>query len=66
MGGGGLASFATAYGTCNLLFGLGSAGTSLLWCSIVAGVAGGYVGGKYAGEATGALGEKLYETTLGH
>ncbi|MCW8934913.1 MAG: hypothetical protein OQK98_09325 [Gammaproteobacteria bacterium] len=59
--GGGIAS---ACITCNLVFGLETAGTSLLWCGIVAGVAGGYFGGKYAGVATGFAGEKLYETTI--
>ncbi len=61
MGGGFLASYAT----CNLLFGLESAGTSLLWCGIVSGVAGGYLGGKYLGDFGGSQGELLYETTLG-
>ncbi len=57
--------FAAAYGTCNVLFGLESAGTSLLWCGIVAGVVGGYAGGKYGGEFLEVKGEQLYETTLG-
>lgn len=65
VGGGTFGGLAAAYGTCNLLFGLESAGTSLLWCGIVVGAAGGYFGGKYGGDITGAFGEKLYETTLG-
>jgi hypothetical protein len=56
--GGGFGGIATAYVTCNLVFGIESAGTSLLWCGIVAGAAGSYLGGR--GEK---VGEILYETT---
>jgi len=62
--GGSAGGFLAAYGTCNLIFGLKSAGTSLLWCGIVAGAVGGYAGGKYGGEAVEVAGEKLYERTL--
>ncbi len=65
LGGGYYAGVATAYVTCNILFGLESAGTSLLWCSIIAGVVGGTAGGKYAGDGVEAIGEELYNTTLG-
>ncbi len=51
---------ATSYLTCNLLFGLGSAGSSLLWCSIVAGASGGYFGSKYGGKIGSILGEDVY------
>jgi len=62
--GGGIAGGALAsYVTCNLLFGLETAGTSLLWCGIVAGVAGGYAGGNLTGSVTGDIGEAIYETT---
>ena len=64
VGGGYSGGLLAAYGTCNLLFGLETAGTSLLWCGIVVGVTGGYFGGKYGGEFTGELGEKLYESTV--
>ncbi|BFM06491.1 hypothetical protein [Halioxenophilus aromaticivorans] len=47
-----------AYGVCNLVFGLESFGTSLLWCTIVSGVAGGYVGSS----AGSVVGEKLGST----
>ena len=63
--GGGFVAATAAYATCILLFGLETVGTSLLWCGIVGGVAGGYLGGKYVGQATEAYGETLYETTLG-
>ncbi|MCF6324506.1 MAG: hypothetical protein L3J89_09320 [Gammaproteobacteria bacterium] len=56
--GGGLAG----YGLCNLVFSIPSAGTSLLWCGIVAGVAGSYAGGKYIGEGGKWAGEAIYET----
>lgn len=61
--GGAGGGIATAYITCNLIFGLESFGTSLLWCGIVAGAAGSYLGGKYTGDAFGYAGEKIYETT---
>ena len=64
--GGTFSGFAAAYVTCNVVFGLESAGTSLLWCSIVAGVAGGAVGGKYGGEFLEKKGETLYNTVLGY
>ncbi len=60
--GGGFGGFATAYVTCNVIFGIESAGTSLLWCGIVAGAAGSYVGGKYGGEYVESGGEKIFET----
>ena len=53
----------TSYLTCNAIFGLESGGTSLLWCGIVAGAAGGYFGGKYGGEATQIVGESIYVMT---
>lgn len=59
--GGGTGGFLTSYLTCNFLFGIETAGTSLLWCGIVAGAAGGYAGGKYAGSAGEWTGETLYE-----
>jgi len=51
----------TAYLTCNLVFGLPSGGTSLLWCSIVAGAAGGYVGSKYGSMGGSEVGNVVYE-----
>ena len=65
VGGGWGGGFAAAYGTCNLVFGLESFGTSLLWCSIVAGAIGGMVGGRYLGGGGEAIGEEIYNTTLG-
>ncbi|MCF6324510.1 MAG: hypothetical protein L3J89_09340 [Gammaproteobacteria bacterium] len=61
LGGGALGGLA-GYGLCNLVFSIPSAGTSLLWCGIVAGVAGGYLGGKYVGAFGKEKGEVLYET----
>jgi hypothetical protein len=51
----------TTYLTCNLVFGLETAGTSLLWCGVVAGGAGGYFGANYIGKGTQATGEILYK-----
>lgn len=48
VGGGAAGGFMAAYATCNLLFGLETAGTSLLWCGIVAGGVGGYLGSNAA------------------
>lgn len=59
-GGGALAS----YVTCNAIFGLESAGTSLLWCGIVAGAVGGYFGSRFFSSGGEALGEVVYETTM--
>ncbi|MCI0507316.1 MAG: hypothetical protein L0Z73_14565 [Gammaproteobacteria bacterium] len=61
IGGGALGGWA-GYGLCNLVFGIESAGTSLLWCGIVAAGAGGYFGGKYEGEYAQGKGELLYKT----
>ncbi|MBL1261927.1 MAG: hypothetical protein COB33_015570 [Thiotrichaceae bacterium] len=49
------------YVACSLVFGIQTAGTSLLWCGIVAGVAGGYFGGKYGGVGGEMAGDTLYE-----
>lgn len=57
-GGGILAS----YLTCNVLFGIETAGTSLLWCGIVAGVGGSYFAGKHLGDYGQNKGQVLYET----
>ena len=58
--GGGIGGFVTSYGVCNLVFGLETAGTSLLWCTIVAGATGGYFGAKKGGEFLGNKAETLY------
>ncbi len=49
-----------AYGICNLLFGIESLGTSLLWCTIVAGGAGGYIGGSGGGAIGVSMGASIY------
>ena len=59
--GGGLGGAGVAYATCSLLLSLPSGGTSLLWCGIVAGIAGGYAGGEYFGDRGKHGGEVLYE-----
>jgi hypothetical protein len=52
-----------AYTACNLLFGLESVGTSLLWCGLVAGAAGGYVVGEGGGRLFKAGGNLIFEQT---
>ncbi|MCP4489348.1 MAG: hypothetical protein GY820_18865 [Gammaproteobacteria bacterium] len=47
-----------------MLFGLETVGTSLLWCGIVAGAAGGYFGGRHGGQVMGYIGENIYEKTI--
>ncbi|GAB1623043.1 hypothetical protein AAOGI_30930 [Agarivorans albus] len=61
IGGGITGGFVATWATCSLIFGLPSGGTSFFWCSVVAGAAGGYAGGKYAGDRGQELGEELYK-----
>ena len=59
--GGSLVGMGTSYLVCNVVFGLESAGTSLLWCGILAGGTGGYFGSKYTSQISQHEGEALYE-----
>ena len=61
IGGGALGGFSGAYFTCNIFFGIETAGTSLLWCGLVAGGLGAYAGGTAGGSSFEFIGEKLYE-----
>ena len=61
--GGGIIGGTVAYSACNLVFGIPSAGTSFLWCGIVATSVGGYAGGKIAGDYMEGRGQVLYEVT---
>ncbi len=63
IGGGMLTGSAAAYATCNLLFGLETAGTSLLWCAVVVGAAASYGGSKYGGDLGEATGQVIYEVS---
>lgn len=58
--GGALGGRLAAYGTCNILFGLESVGTSFIWCSVVAGAAGGYAGAKVGGGVGEGAGTVIY------
>ncbi|KEQ19254.1 hypothetical protein GZ78_04510 [Endozoicomonas numazuensis] len=58
--GGAAGGFVAAWGVCNLVFGLPSGGTSLLWCSVVAGAAGGYGGSKLFGSVGESAGNEIY------
>lgn len=42
---------------CNLFFGLPFGGTSVFWCSLVAGGSGGYVGGEALGKWSRSRGQ---------
>lgn len=61
IGGGAAGGAIAAYSVCNVVFGLPSGGTSLLWCGIVAGGAGGVVGGNLGGSFLQGQGSIVYE-----
>ncbi|WP_166264452.1 hypothetical protein [Marinobacter caseinilyticus] len=60
---GGVAGGSLAYGACSAIFALPSAGSSFLWCGLVAGAAGGFIGGTGIGLLGGFLGEVVFEAT---
>lgn len=64
LAGGSVGGELATYGTCTILFGLPSGGTSFFWCAIVAGGVGGYVGGKGGAYAGKYFGTKLYESKI--
>ncbi len=61
IGGGAAGGALGGYVLCNLIFGLPSGGSSLLWCGIVVGGVGGVAGGTYASDITQSIGETIYE-----
>lgn len=61
IGGGMFGGAVATYLTCNLIFGIETFGTSLLWCSVVAGAAGGYGGSKLGGSFGKDAGELIYK-----
>ena len=61
--GGGLGGFLAPYLTCNLILGLETAGTSMLWCGLIAGGAGAYGGGTLFGMAGESGGELIYKVS---
>jgi len=62
--GGALVGRLAATAVCTAVFALPSVGTSMLWCGIVVGGAGGYFGSKFIGSGTKVLGEMIYEATI--
>lgn len=58
---GGWAGGFVGYSACNLLFGVESLGSSLLWCGIVAGGAGGYGGAKIGSGLGERVSSEIYE-----
>ncbi len=61
IGGGIVGGAAATYLACNLIFGIETLGTSLLWCSVVAGAAGGYGGSKFGKSKGEDTGEFIYK-----
>lgn len=53
--------FIASYGVCTLVFSLPSGGTSVFWCSIVAGGLGGYAGGKFGENKMEGVANTLYK-----
>lgn len=53
-----------AYVICNIIFGLQTAGTSLMWCGIAVTSAGGYAGSSIGGDFGKERGELLYKKTV--
>lgn len=62
---GGAAGTALAYGACAAVFAVPSGGTSLFWCGVVAGAAGGYFLGEWSGSAAGYLFDAATTTHTG-
>ena len=61
---GGFAGAGAAYAVCNVIFGLPSAGSSMLWCGIVVGASSGYFASKGLSDYAEGKGEVLYETII--
>lgn len=59
--GGMLGGGVAAYGVCSTLFALPSAGSSLLWCGLIAGAAGGVAGGVVGGSVFTGAAEVVYD-----
>ncbi len=64
VGGGSLVGSITSYMTCSLILGLPSGRTSFLWCAIIAGGTGGYIGASYVGNLGIDVGNILYERLI--
>jgi len=61
---GGMAGAFIAFKTCNLIFAVPSAGSSLLWCGIVVGATSGYLASNYLSSKGEEKGNILYETLI--
>ncbi|WP_062268279.1 hypothetical protein [Endozoicomonas arenosclerae] len=65
IGGGMAGGYLAGFIACNLVFGLPSGGSSLLWCSVVAGAVGGYGGSKVGGWVAGdKIAAPIFETVI--
>lgn len=61
IGGGIAGGYIASWAVCSLVFSIPSAGTSALWCGIVAGGAGGYIGGSNLSDYFASKSEFIYE-----
>ena len=61
--GGFAGGWAATYGLCNMVFGLPSGGTSVIWCGVLAGGAGAFGVGMATGLLFETAGEFVYERT---
>lgn len=61
--GGAAGGAVTSYLVCNMLLGIETFGTSLLWCSIISSAVGGYAGSKGLSKGGEMLGTELYNKT---
>ena len=59
---GGSAGVWSGYAACNLVFGIETAGTSLLWCALAAGGAGAYAGSSILSKGGEYTGTFVYKT----
>lgn len=61
---GGMVGGFVGYSACNLLFGVETLGSSILWCGIALGGVGGYSGSKIGGDAGEWSASKIYEVSV--
>ncbi|MEX2340491.1 MAG: hypothetical protein WD609_18155 [Aquisalimonadaceae bacterium] len=61
--GGGIAGAALGYGACNAVLGGPTWGTSVVWCALVVGGTGSYLGSQWVGGGAKWSAETLYDNT---
>ncbi len=55
--------FLLGHSLCSVVFALPSGGSSILWCGIIVGGLGGYLGSQAGGGKAEGWGEMIYENT---